>query len=232
MDPLDQRLIDAGAAWRQAQPDVPDLNRLIAGLERRRSRAFPSRLMFVFVAGLLVLSAVAVAPGVGSMLDRFRNGGPVPVAPTSSVSPSATPSEAPSPSPSANPSPAVTPQPSGPEGATALVDRYEAALVAGNWQTAFDLLAPASPTHGMGLTAYASERGPFFDSVAGRYTIGTPTQDVPDWTTYAPLINGADTSRAFLVEVDYPALSGNNAGYEQFVVGPDTSGTWWIWPVR
>ena len=232
MDPLDQRLIDAGAAWRQAQPDAPDLNRLVAGLERRRSRAFPSRFTFAFVAGLLVLSAIAVAPGVGSFLDRFRNGAPVTVVPT--PSPSVAPSEPPAttPSPSASPSPSSTPLPSGPEAATALVDRYEAALVAGRWQTAFDLLAPASPTHGTGLTAYAAERAPFFQSVAGRYTIGAPTRDVPDWTAYAPLINGADTTRAYLVEVDYPALSGNNAGYEQFVVGPDASGTWWIWPVR
>jgi hypothetical protein len=62
--------------------------------------------------------------------------------------------------------------------------------------------------------------------------MGTPTQQVPDWTTYAPLIHGADLSRAYLIEVDYPALSGNNAGYEQFVIAPDASGTWWIWPVR
>jgi hypothetical protein len=27
-------------------------------------------------------------------------------------------------------------------------------------------------------------------------------------------------------------MSDNNAGYEQFVVAPVASGTWWIWPVR
>jgi hypothetical protein len=115
---------------------------------------------------------------------------------------------------------------------TALIDSYEAALVAGKWQTAFDMLAPGSPTRGTALADYASERAAYYTSVAGRYTIGAPTRNVPDWTTYAPLIDGADVSRAYLVEVDYPALSGNNAGYEQFVVGPDASGKWWIWPVR
>ena len=55
---------------------------------------------------------------------------------------------------------------------------------------------------------------------------------MPDWTTYAPLTQGADLTQAYLIEVDYPALSGNNAGYEQFVVAPDTSGTLRIWPVR
>ncbi|HLO34947.1 MAG TPA: hypothetical protein VK194_02650, partial [Candidatus Deferrimicrobium sp.] len=123
-------------------------------------------------------------------------------------------------------------QPSGPALATALLDRYEAALVAGEWQTAFDMLAPASPTRGTGIAAYSAERAPYFTTVAGRYVIGTPTQQVPDWTTYAPLIDGAVVSRAYLVEVDYPAMKNNNAGYEQFVVAPDASGTWWVWPVR
>ena len=94
------------------------------------------------------------------------------------------------------------------------------------------MLAPASPTRDLGFDAYAAERDAYFTSVAGRYTMGAPNHDVPDWTTYAPLIDGADLARAYLIEVDYPALSGNNAGYEQFVVAPDASGTWRIWPVR
>ena len=36
MDPFDQRLTDAGAAWRQSQPEPPDLNRIVARLEPRR----------------------------------------------------------------------------------------------------------------------------------------------------------------------------------------------------
>jgi hypothetical protein len=83
----------------------------------------------------------------------------------------------------------------------------------------------------MGLAAYAAERAPYYASVDGRYAIGAPTQ-VPDWSTYAPLIDGADLTRASLIEVDYPAMSNNNAGYEQFVVAPDASSRWWIWPVR
>ena len=43
---------------------------------------------------------------------------------------------------------------------------------------------------------------------------------------------GADRAKAWLIQVDYPALAGNNAGYEQFVVAPDSGGTWRIWPVR
>jgi hypothetical protein len=229
MDPLDQRLTDAGAAWRQTQPEPPDLDRMIVALPRRGSGRFTGRLMYAFVAGLLLLAAIAVAPGVGGFLNQLQP--PVTVVPT--VSPSATPGEtsaSPAPTP-ASPAPSPSASLSDRETATDLVNRYETALVAGNWQTAFDLLAPSSLTHEAGLDAFASERAAFFVSVDGRYVIGDPTL-ATDWANYGPVTAGADRSRAWFMEVDYPALSGNNAGYEQFVVAPDSGGTWRIWPVR
>jgi hypothetical protein len=233
MDPLDQRLTDAGTAWRQTQPEPPDLDRLVRSLEPRRSRHFSPRLAFIFVAGLLLLGAVAIAPGVGGIFQGFRNGPAVPPTSTPAPTPSlCAPSIACASQAPATPTPSATSQPSDPARARALIDSYEAALVAGKWQTAFDMLAPGSPTRAMGLAAYAAERAAYYTSVAGQYALGAPTRDVPDWTTYAPLIDGADVARAYLVEVDYPALSGNNAGYEQFVIGPDAGGTWRIWPVR
>ncbi|HLO34524.1 MAG TPA: hypothetical protein VK194_00515, partial [Candidatus Deferrimicrobium sp.] len=77
MDPLDQRLTDAGAAWRQSQPEPLSVDRLVAGLERRRSRTFSPRFAFVFATGLVLLAAVAAAPGVGSFLEGLRSGLPV-----------------------------------------------------------------------------------------------------------------------------------------------------------
>jgi hypothetical protein len=226
MDPLDQRLTDAGTAWRQAQPEPPDLDPMVALLDRRRSRVFPSRLALVFVAGLLLLAAVAVAPGVGGI---FRGSTAVPpVTASASPVPTSVPSQATTtPAPTAS----APSQPSDVDRATALLDSYEAALVAGKWQTAFDMLAPTSLVRASAFSAYAAERAAYFESVAGRYTLGVPTRQV-DWTSYAPLIAGADVSRAYLIEVDYPALSGNNAGYEQFVVAPDANANWRIWPVR
>ena len=238
MDPLDQHLTDAGAAWRQSQPEPPDLDRLVAGLGRRRSRVWSPRLAFVLVAGLILLGAVAAA-GVGGLFQPAPNG--LAVTPTSTPAPTpglcggdtTCPSQVPAtPIATSQPSVVASLQPSDAERATALLDRYEAALVAGKWQTAFDMLAPASPTREFGFAEYAPERAAYFTSVAGRYTMGAPTQQVPDWTIYAPLIHGADLTHAYLIEVDYPALSGNNAGYEQFVVAPDATGTWRIWPVR
>ena len=228
MDPLDQRLSDAGNAWREAQPEPPDLSRLVAALPHRRPGLFEGRLMYAFIAGLLLVAAIAVAPGVGSFLHGVTTPVPVPSA-TASPTPRATESSAkpgagsPEPSPSASLTDGET--------ASALVDEYESALVAGNWAAAFDLLASTSLTHQAGLPAFSSERAAFFRSVAGRFTAGTPTR-VTDWAAYGPLVSGADQSRAWLIEVDYPALAGNNAGFEEFVVAPDSGGTWRIWPVR
>jgi len=227
MDLLDQRLTDAGTAWRQIQPEPPDLDRMVVALRRQRSGLFTGRLMYAFVAGLLLVAAIAVAPGVGSILHQLQPTTP-PLVTTPTASP--TPSTA-SPEPSTaspKPSPSAT---SDREVATVLVHKYEDALVSGNWQGAFDLLAPTSRTREQGVEAFASEREPFFVSVDGRYAIGEPSR-VSDWSAYAPDVVGADRTRAWLIEVDYPALAGNNAGYEQFIVAPDPGGTWRIWQVR
>jgi hypothetical protein len=228
MDPLDQRLTDAGLAWRRTQPEPPDLDRMVVALRRHRSGLFQGRLMFAFVATLLLAAAIAVAPGVGSFLQG-QNHNPSPVVP---ASPSSTPGQ-----PSARPSLPVSPKPSPSVAASErqlasdLVDRYESALVAGKWQTAFDLLAPTSLTHDAGFASFEDERAAFFDSVNGRYTLSDPKR-ATDWASYGPLTTGADRTKAWLIQVDYPALAGNNAGFEQFVVAPDASGTLRIWPVR
>jgi hypothetical protein len=37
MDPLDQRLTDAGLAWRQTQPEPPAVDPMLVALRQRRS---------------------------------------------------------------------------------------------------------------------------------------------------------------------------------------------------
>jgi hypothetical protein len=233
MDPLDQRLSDAGASWRQAQPEPPDLDRLVRGLDRHPRRLFSPRAALLLAASLVIVAAVAVAPGVGGVLNGWF-AVPSPTAtpsPAPTASPTATPT-ATSSGPSASPSPSPSGSPPSDAGqARNLVRAYETALIAGDWRTAFDLLGPASPKHEAGFAAFASERAAFYVSVAGRYTIGSTTV-VRDPAPYEPVTKGADLSRAFLIEVDYPALTGNNAGYDQFVVAPDATGAWKIWPAR
>src|SRR5690349_2296519 len=154
MDPLDRRLTDAGTAWRQAQPEPPDLNQMIAELPSRRSGRFEGRLMYAFIAGLLLIAAIAIAPGVGGVLQHVTT--PVPP-PSATSSPTTAPTQSstqPGPSnsssaPSASSSPPASLSDS--DTATSVVRQYEAALVAGSWPAAFDLLAPTSLTHQSGL---------------------------------------------------------------------------------
>ena len=62
MDPLDQRLTDAGAAWRQAQAEPPQIDRLVVGLERHPRRLFAPRAALLFAAGLVIVAALAAVP--------------------------------------------------------------------------------------------------------------------------------------------------------------------------
>jgi hypothetical protein len=232
MDPLDQRLTDAGAAWRRTQPEPPDLDRMLLALRGRRSTIIPGRFMYAFLAGLLLVAAVAVAPGVGGALHLFQTPPPVVVPSTPAVSSPVPASPEPSPR-SQEPTPTPTPTASSSEEAAArsLLDQYERALIAGNWQTAFGLLASTSLTSEAGLAEFASERSAFFATAGDRYVLGA-SSPVTDWASYGSTVEGADRDHAYLVEVDYPALSGNNAGFEQFVVAWDPTGAWRIWPVR
>ncbi len=166
-----------------------------------------------------------------------------------SPSPSGTASPAPSSSPSATESPTATAsplvigpaQPGDAVTAASLVSRYIEALIHGQWRAAWDLLSPEQQTHWGSYNAYETDRSAFFKSVNGRYTAATPTHDaatierwvVPDNYPAAPISPATpDYDRAFLVEVDYPALAGNNAGWEELLAAPSASGTWYIWQVR
>ena len=235
MDPLDQRLTDAGLAWRQTQPEPPALDPMLVALRQRRSIVFQGRLMFAFIASLLLVAAVAIAPGVGSFLHQLQPSQPPVLVPSgppvSSPLPSSPESSPTSPEPaSAKPAP-PTPPPSDALAAAELVHKYEDGLVSGHWQGAFDLLSPTSLTAQAGPAAFATERAQFFASAGDRYVVGGAAP-IGDWSRYGPDVVGADREHAYLVQVDYPALAGNNAGFEQFVVAWDASGTWRIWPVR
>jgi hypothetical protein len=230
MDDLEQRLTHAGMAWRQSRPEPPDLDRLVASLDRSRRRPISPRFAPLVAAGLVVLGAIALGPAVGGMLENLRGGLPVTAtspAPTAGRCAPGGRCESPEPTPQSSAAPTGDPA-----RATKLVDDYERALVAGQWQTAFEMLAPESLTRAMGGAAFATERAAYYANVAGRYSIVAPSEPSSFWTSQATLVSGADLSRATVLEVDYPALAGNNAGFQIFVVAPDSTGAWWIWPVR
>lgn len=66
MDPVEQRLLDAGAAWRGARPESPAIEALVAGLDPGHRRPIWGSLWpRGAIAGLLLLAAgLAAAPAV------------------------------------------------------------------------------------------------------------------------------------------------------------------------
>lgn len=140
-----------------------------------------------------------------------------------SARPSSSPTESAAASASAS-TPAVgqTPSPADAAAARNLVDQYTTALVRGDYSAAYAMLAPESQQHWQSLADFTYERSAFFRSVGGRYTIQVwPTEILPltSWLTdrNGPLIN---QRHAVLVEVDYLALAGNNAGLDIYIVSP------------
>ncbi len=155
----------------------------------------------------------------------------MPTAPASASQPASPTLDAPSVAPQAG----TTQDPGDADKAAGLADNYERALVDGRWQAAWDMLSPADQALRGTFADYTSERSAYFHSVAGRYTLSAPTHDaavLTNWTSSPDLVRGADLSRAFIVQADYPALAGNNAGFEVLLVAPGSSGAWQIWVVR
>ena len=128
--------------------------------------------------------------------------------------------------------PLPTPQPGDAQTAARQVDTYITDLVGRRWRPAWDLLSSDNrPT----IEAFTDERSAFFKSVAGRFMAKDPTHDaavLANWLQSPTLAPSANLGRAFVVEVDYPALSGNNAGFEIYLAAPDRGGTWRVWLLR
>jgi hypothetical protein len=130
--------------------------------------------------------------------------------------------------------PAETATPAEVLAASEAIDRYTAALVRGDYPTAWAMLAPEAQTPWGSLATFTYERGAFFTSVAGRYTIDVWPADFAPITLWVTQTYGAaiDLRHAVLVKVDYPALAGNNAGFTVYIVSPRLSGGLEIFDVR
>jgi hypothetical protein len=126
--------------------------------------------------------------------------------------------------------PSSQPSPTGPisfNSAAAVVDQYENDLVRTDYADAWQLLAPDSPARaGQSIAAWSQERQQFFQSAGDQYTVRAPQADtapLADWLA-APWDASIDRAQAVLIEVDYPALAGNNAGWELYIVNPTPTG--------
>jgi hypothetical protein len=195
-----------------------------------RPRVGRSGVPLGLLAAAAVIVVLLVARGLGSGPQSTQPGAVA--SPTGSVepSPSAVASASASPSAAASPTalpsvPAQTPSPADVSAARAAIDQYTAALVRGDYATAWAMLGPEAQT-AVSLADYTAERSAFFTSVAGRYTVVTSPSGVAPITDWLAATNGAsiDLAHAVLVEVDYPALAGNNAGYDLYIVNPGATG--------
>ena len=188
-----------------------------------------------FVAALFCALLVGCAPAPSPSISPQPSVAPVPSA-SSSGSPA--PSRSLEPSPSSAPSDTATPlaigtpEPGDMAAAAELVNFYVTDLVQSKWSAAWALLGPdRKPT----LPAFTYERSAYFASVKGRFTAKRATHDAATMAFWLPDPSeaaSANPARAFIVEVDYPALAGNNAGYEIYLAAPDGGGTWHIWALR
>ena len=175
--------------------------------------------------GLVAAGAVIVALIIALSL-RAGGPGPLPSQPAVGASPSATASAGPTLSPAASPAASPAGSSSASSAASAIVDAYTSDLVKSDYAAAWALLASDGPTRTQTLAAWSAERGQFFKSVAGRYTIVVSPTDVAPLASWlaSPWSSSIDLAHALLVEVDYPALGGNNAGYNLYIVNPTAAG--------
>ena len=180
--------------------------------------------------GTLAAAAVVIILVI-ALTSRGSGPGPQPSLPAVG-GPSAIASLIPSPAPSGAPatpttSPAATPSssPSQAAAASAIVSEYTSDLVKKDYAAAWALLAPDGPSRAQTFAAWSSERGQFFTSVAGRFTVVVSPPDVAPLANWLASPWGAsiDVAHALLVEVDYPAVGGN-AGYGLYIVNPTATG--------
>lgn len=187
------------------------------------------------LAGLAAVLALMGALAFATISGGSRNSpltGDVSPSPPSDVLASPTPASTPGPTTSVPPV-ATTPPATDLELAVDAVTRYERALAARDFASAWALRAAPSRA-GLTLASFSAERSQFLASSKGQFSVqpgdATPSS-ISQWLA-SGVTDGVDPARAAVVEVDFPALSGNNAGYEVFLVSPVASGEWLLWQVR
>jgi hypothetical protein len=187
---------------------------------------------------VVALAFCLLAAGCQSAASTLPALSPAPVA---SPSPSASPSAAPTalPAPTATPSPTQTatptPLPTGVPGALAFVQAYEDALLTGNFDQAWSMIAPGSMA-GATLDSYTAERTAFLQTSGKGYAVvANPPDSMPlaGWLNGQPFAAQIDQAHAVLVKVTWTALADNNAGWEMWVVNPVSGGAGWeLYEVR
>lgn len=117
-----------------------------------------------------------------------------------------------------------------------LATGYADALLAGRMADAWALLQPESHERfGDDLSRFTGERRMYLRAADGRMEVGPATQD-PALLARALRRLGADVDldaeRAWVVELEYPALAWAPSPDDLLLAAPDATGTWRLWWVR
>ena len=116
------------------------------------------------------------------------------------------------------------------------MDSYEDALIAGDFPKAWSMLGAAGRSGWGSLEGFEYERKAFMASAGKAYTaVANPsgTLSLAEWLTGDPFAASIDAAHAVLVQVNWTALSHNNAGWEMWIVNPIPGpGGWELYQVR
>jgi hypothetical protein len=185
---------------------------------------------FISTGAIVAVVVVAVLSARGPFAERLPPGafGPTPTQQARLTPPSLP--QAATPAPSTLPIPSLPivssiPSPSAADKAAArtAVDRYTRALVVGDYAAAWAMLgAVTTPTP---PAEWSAERRAFFNSVGGDYEVTVDPTDVAPILAWLgnPGLQGADLTRAVLVEVTYPRIAQFNQ-FDLYVVVVGSTG--------
>jgi hypothetical protein len=121
-----------------------------------------------------------------------------------------------------------------------LLNTFQDALTSHHWKKAWDMLGP-EPDYGWSYASFAANESGFMQSAGTAYDVTLFTHDparirlwvIPDnYPTNPITIQTADFDRSFVARVWYRALRDNNAGWDEYLLGPDEGGTWRVWWLR
>jgi hypothetical protein len=202
-------------------------------LPAARRRTLPPILAATVITALIVSGCIATKPSPSA------NGSAQPS--TSATAIAGTPT--PAPGGSANPSPTTTAGASFTPGASPTSDAagtatqtaraYIDALVAGHFSVAWKLLSSQSQKHWKDKAAFAEERGAYYATAGATYVLSQPDGSESARNNWLPQKFDGIRGSSYVIQADHPALAGNNAGQEVFVVAPiGLSADWHVWVVR